>query len=347
MAARAAASPLAISPGERNWEVQVGREEYMKYLQQGEIVPRQSPLYGVLDPIANRIAAVADRQYYAPFRFILLNESEPNALAVPGGNVYVTTAMLSFLRNRDELAGVICHEVNHDIHHDMYDIYQIARYGAQPIASERAAEFHADRSGAYTCAKAGFNPWGMVWNLEMHREMGQQSPQTAATSDHPSDDQRLADLTALLTGDRATFGRFRDDIAAAAPLPNARVLAQSPYSATGNRGWYTTRYPSQYPMQYPAQYPSQYAPQYPSQYAPQYPSQYAPQYPSQYAPQYPSQYAPQYPSQYAPQYPMQYPAQYPMQYPSQYPSQYGQQNSSPPQMGPYPPPPLPACYPGC
>jgi predicted Zn-dependent protease len=182
-----------------------------------------------------------------------LNEPQPNALSEPGGNVYVTTAMLSFLRNRDELAGVICHEVNHDIHHDMYNVYQATQRGTQPLAYERAAETQADRDGAYVCAKAGFNPWGMVWNMRMHRGMGQ-SQQMVAPSDHPSDDQRLADLTALLTRDTATFGKFKDDIAASVPLSNGHVFAQ---------------YPTQYPSQYPTQYPSQYPMQYPSQPQPQ------------------------------------------------------------------------------
>jgi predicted Zn-dependent protease len=171
-----------------------------------------------------------------------LNEQEPNAFSMPGGNVYVTTAMLSYLRNRDELAAVICHEVNHDIHHDMYVVYQAARRGPQPIAYERAAETRADRSGAYTCAQAGFNPWGMVWNLRLHRRMGE-SPQMAATSDHPSDDQRLADLVALFSADRAAFGKFRDDVAASVPLSNTRVSAQPRYV------WYPSQYPEQSPPQ--------------------------------------------------------------------------------------------------
>ncbi len=232
----------------------------MRYVQRGEIVSRRSQLYAILDPVANAVASVANRQYYAPFHFILLDEPEPNAFSMPGGNVYVTTAMLSYLGNRDELAGVICHEVNHDIHHDMYNVYQIAQRGVQPIAYERAAEMKADRAGAYTCAKAGFNPWGMVWNMRHHREMGQEE-QMAATADHPSDDQRLADLVTLLTSDAAAFGKFRDDVAASVPLQTAREFAQSGYG-TGRQ------------VPYPTQY-------------------------------------------------------------------------SAPQMGPYPPPPLPACYPGC
>ena len=216
-AVRGAASPSGISAQERNWEATAGRALYARYAERGEIVTRQSPMYEVLLPVASAIASVAKRQYWASFHFILLNEPVPNAFSVPGGNVYVTTGMLSYLRNKDELAGVLCHEVNHDIHHDMYNVYRLTERGLQPYAYERAAEIAADRAGAYTCAKAGFNPWGMVWNMRLHRGMAQ-GPQIAATADHPSDDQRLAGLVALLTSNRATFGKFRDDAVASVPL---------------------------------------------------------------------------------------------------------------------------------
>ncbi len=206
---------------EQTWETQFGHQRYLEYMQRGEIVLPESPLYWTLDPIGNAIAAVANRQYFAPFHFILLNEQIPNAFSMPGGNVYVTTTLLSFLKNRDELAGVICHEVNHDIHHDLYAVFQAAQRGRPPqdpsaIAYERAAETNADRAGAYTCARAGFNPWGMVWNFRQYR-------QTVGVSndggvDHPSDEQREAALVALFQSDKATFGKFHDDVASATPL---------------------------------------------------------------------------------------------------------------------------------
>lgn len=267
-----------MSPQERNWEVQVGEETYATYAQRGELVSRQSHLYAILDPVANAVASVANRQYYARFHFILLNEAQPNAFSMPGGNVYVTTALLSYLRNRDELAGVLCHEVSHDIHHDMYNIAQVTERGVQPIAYERAAETNADRTGAYICARAKFNPWGMVWNMRLRRGMGQ-SPQVTSSSDHPSDAQRLDDLTALLRSDPATFGKFRDDEVASVPLRNASAYSQSGYAAA-----YPAQYPAQRQVQYPVQYPAQY--QYPVQYPAQYQSapQYQMQYPSQTGP---------------------------------------------------------------
>jgi beta-barrel assembly-enhancing protease len=273
---------------EEGWEIQVGRERYADYLQRGEIVPPQSPLYRTIDPIGKAIAAVADRQYFAPFHFILLNEQTPNAFSMPGGNVYVTTALLSFLKNRDELAGVLCHEVNHDIHHDMYDVFQATQGGRSPqdpgvIADERAAEANADRAGAYTCAKAGFNPWGMVWNFRRYREAMGVSNNGGV--DHPSDEQREADLIALFRNHRATFGRFSDDVASATPLARTRQVAQSQYSQ---------QY-SQYPQQRYSQYPQQQYSQHPQQQYPPYPPQQYPPYPPQQYPPYPPQQYPPYP----------------------------------------------------
>lgn len=233
----------------------------------GEIVPPQSPLYRAIHPITQPIASVADSQYFVPFHFILLNEPTPNAQAMPGGNVYITTGMLSFLKNGDELAGVICHEVNHDIHHDMYAVYSATQGGRAPqdpnaIAYERQAETNADRAGAYTCAKAGFNPWGMVWNFRLHGQTPMAAAQETPNSDHPTDAARASDLIALLEGDPATFGRFKDNVAAATPLavPQQQVAQQY--------GYQRPQYPQQQYPQYPQQYPPQQYPGYPPQQQP-------------------------------------------------------------------------------
>jgi beta-barrel assembly-enhancing protease len=261
--------PLAArpdtSPQVESWEVQTGRQYYMEFMQRGEIVPPQSPLYRTLDSVGDAIAAVADRQYFAPFQFVLLDDQTPNAFSMPGGNVYVTTGLLSLLKNRDELAGVICHEINHDIHHDMYAVFQATQGGRSPqdpelTAYERAAETSADRAGAYLCAKAGFNPWGMVWTFRQYRH--ETGAGNSGSADHPSDAQREADLAALFRSHKATFGKFHDDIASATPLTLPQ-LAQPQYSP------YSQSY-SQYPQQPYSQYPQQPYQQYPQQ-QPQYP----------------------------------------------------------------------------
>src|SRR5215469_9393648 len=230
----------AESSQQDQWEMQVGQQQYQQLMQQGKIVP-QSPLYDQLKPVADKISAVADPQYFTPFHFILVNNRQPNAFAVPGGNVYVTTGLMQFVHNQDELAGVLCHEVSHDIHHDVYNenhknqSLQTAAgvlgmlmgmgggYGgylgqmavgmganAQSKSFSREVESKADAAGAYNCAKAGYNPYGMVWLFE-RMGSGNHSSSPSWLSDHPKDEKRIADLENLFAQDPATFGKFAND----------------------------------------------------------------------------------------------------------------------------------------
>jgi predicted Zn-dependent protease len=290
------ATALALSQ-QQQWEMQIGQRQYMQLLQQGKIVP-QSPLYQQLEPVAKRIAAVADPQYFTPFHFILVNEPSPNAFSVPGGNVYVTTSLLQFVKNQDELAGVLCHEVSHDIHHDVYNenrkdssvataagvlgmlLGMQGGYGgylgqmavgvgadAQTKTYSRQAESNADRAGAYTCAKAGYNPWGMVWLFERFHGVGG-SRQPEWLSDHPRDNHRITDLETLFRSDPATFGKFLDDPAAATPLPAIKTPAPQLFSPHAQQPGYPQQPPG-YP--YPQQPPGYPYPQQPPGYP--YPQQ--------------------------------------------------------------------------
>ena len=393
-----ASLPAAAESSQQDqWEMQVGQQQYMQLMQQGKIVP-QSPLYDELKPVADKVSAVADPQYFTPFHFILVNSQSPNAFAVPGGNVYVTTGLMTFVHNQDELADVLCHEVSHDIHHDVYNenhknqTLQTAAgvlgallgmgggYGgylgqmavgmganAQSKTYSREAESNADRAGAYNCAKAGYNPWGMVWLFQ--RMQGHASSSPEWLSDHPSDTHRVSDLEKVFTDDPATFGKFANDpkkaIAMAQP-PRQSSQGFAPQQGYSQQGYPQQGYPQQgYPQQgYPQQgYPQQGYPQqgYPQQGYP-YPQQGYPQqgYPQQGYPQqgYPQQGYP-YPQQGYPQpgypqpgypYPQQgypYPQQgypYPQQgYPQQAPPGYGYPQQAPPPGYGYPP--GPAVYP--
>ncbi|MDQ2993087.1 MAG: M48 family metalloprotease [Candidatus Eremiobacteraeota bacterium] len=236
------ALPAAAYTAEQQQELQIGQQEYQQLQQQGKIVT-QSPYYAKLNPIAKRIAAVADRKYFTPFRFILVNDSQPNAFAVPGGNVYVTTAMMTYAKNQEELANVLCHETSHDIHHDVMNLQprmqtigliggilsmlthnsglaQAAiNIGATAEAGKfsRQVETNADHTGAYMCAAASYNPWGSVWLFKRFLSSGG-SGTFEALSDHPRDDHRISDLETLYRSDPATFGRFNSNEAYAHPL---------------------------------------------------------------------------------------------------------------------------------
>lgn len=231
-------------------ERQIGAQVYAQLQQKGEII-KSSPWYRVLNPIADRISQVADPQYDFPFHFILVHEQQPNAFAVPGGNVYVTDSLMSFVQNQQELAGVLCHETSHDIHHDVVNLNrknQNLEIGAtvlsillghgqngyvnsalniagslESLNFSRGVESNADHKGAYTCAQAGYNPWGLVW-LFQNFEKADTGGSMEMLSDHPTDQHRIDNLKREFSSDAATFGKFHNDINAATPMPKLSTL---------------------------------------------------------------------------------------------------------------------------
>lgn len=237
-------APAFAYTQEEQSELQIGQQEYQQLEQKGEIVS-SSPYYNTLNPIAQRIKRIADTQYFVPFHFILVNESDPNAFAVPGGNVYVTTAMMKFVHNKEELAGVLCHETSHDIHHDIYNLYEkqqqlsliatglelLLGRGANQYANtiiniaanlqslhfSRTVEENADRKGAMTCAQAGLDPWGMVWLMQAFQDANLSNP-PEFISDHPSNVHRIQALKDEFTADPELFATFNPDEACATPL---------------------------------------------------------------------------------------------------------------------------------
>ncbi len=258
LAAAAGAAPAVAQSSDDQVEMQIGQQEYQALQQKGEIIS-SSPYYSVLNPIAQQIKRVADPQYFHPFQFILVHESQPNAFAVPGGNVYVTDSLMKFVQNREELAGVLCHETSHNIHHDVLHLYQkqqrtataytiadilaniatggrsartidtVANIGfsLQSANFSREVESAADAKGALTCAQAGSNPWGMVWLFQQF-EKADTGGRLEMLSDHPTDQHRIDDLKREFASDPAMFGRYPANIA------YATQLGQSPRAATAS-----------------------------------------------------------------------------------------------------------------
>jgi len=84
----------------------------------GQIVSDLGGLYddpemaGYVDAVGQRIVQVSDRQDIQ-YRFYILNHKVVNAMAVPGGYVYITRGMLQKLENEAQLAAVLGHELAH------------------------------------------------------------------------------------------------------------------------------------------------------------------------------------------------------------------------------------------
>ena len=194
-------------------EQQVGQQVFDELKAKGEIVS-SSPLFDQLKPIADAIARTAQPYYNHPFTFYLVHEQDPNAFATPGGKVYVTDSLLYFVKNTEELAGTLCHEVSHTIHHDSMKLIEkerrierreigaaillgptrahvlaIALIGKlRSLGYSREAESAADLTGSDICATTGDNPWGLVW-LFQDFDSADLGKVPQVLSDHPDNQQ--------------------------------------------------------------------------------------------------------------------------------------------------------------
>jgi predicted Zn-dependent protease len=98
-----------------------------------------------------------------------------NAFALPGGQIYVTTGMLEFLRSEAELAAILGHEISHVdlrhcIEHYQYEL-TLKKVGARPVGQlaeiarrlvaleyGKYQELEADAHGMRLSILAGYNP---------------------------------------------------------------------------------------------------------------------------------------------------------------------------------------------
>ena len=220
----------------------MGQEVFNELKAKGEIV-ESSPLYDQLKPIADPIIRAAQPRYNHPFKFYLVHETQPNAFATPGGNVYVVDSLLYFVKNKEQLAGTLCHEVSHTIHHDTMELMEkrekikereigaavlmgptrahilaIALLGKlHSLGYSRDVESRADLTGSDVCAQTGYNPWGLVWLFQNFKNAGpNEIPQLL--SDHPNDQNRIDTLEQHFKQNPSVFGKFNPDEKSATPF---------------------------------------------------------------------------------------------------------------------------------
>ena len=114
---------------------------------------------------------------YAPVRpfdyeFKIVDQSVPNAFALPGGKIYVSRGLLALTTSEDELAGVLGHEITHAAdRHASARLEYSRRFNPFSIGFVRAAkiaaygrdqERDADRGGQIMAARAGYDPNGIA-----------------------------------------------------------------------------------------------------------------------------------------------------------------------------------------
>jgi predicted Zn-dependent protease len=176
-----------------------------------------------VDRIGQRCAKASQRPTLL-YKFHVIQSREINGFSLPGGHIYITTAMLK-LANDNELASVLAHEVGHvAARHSLKTLKQSQEYDdiakslgeltgvAGSVARDlgvalgqivggglltihtRDEEREADFLGVRTLPKAGFDPQGMVTMFQKLQRIEEQHSDLLGSlfSDHPDAEERIS-----------------------------------------------------------------------------------------------------------------------------------------------------------
>jgi Zn-dependent protease with chaperone function len=219
-------------------DVEIGRQSAAEAERQLALL-RDSAVQGYVERVGRRLADAAPGPKF-PYTFQVVNASDINAFALPGGPTYVTRGLIEAVRNEGELAGVMAHEISHvALRHGTNQASKayLAKAGigllggilgggggnstgqilqavgglglnALFLKFGRTAETQADVLGTQIMARAGYDPEAMATMFQLLKSKQGREPGKVAQffSDHPNPANREARVRqeARLLGARRT-----------------------------------------------------------------------------------------------------------------------------------------------
>lgn len=185
-----------------------------------------------------RLVALQSERPTLPYSFAVVQSDTPNALALPGGYVFVSTGLLKMLKSESELACVLGHEICHVAQKHGVDIVardrkvsslvdfgtaldkQVGQYRQfidqtyTKLTTEgydQRYEIIADKAGTGYAYRAGYYPGGLLPFLEAERASTQGLAfETFKT--HPDPAARIKEINGVLVtlGDYTRMPRLAD-----------------------------------------------------------------------------------------------------------------------------------------
>jgi predicted Zn-dependent protease len=230
-------------------ELQIGQRNFAPMRQaEGGDQQLDPALTSYVQGVGQRLAAVSDRKL--PYEFAVLNNSIPNAWALPGGKIAVNRGLLTELKSESELAAVLGHEVVHAAarhsaqamsrgmliqggliaaqvaaHDSDYGNIAMlgAGIGAQLVTQRysREAELEADSYGIAYMKRAGYDAQGAVSLQETFVRLNDRKDSgwlSGLFASHPPSPERLdanrRKVAALPPGGDSGVDRYRAALAA-------------------------------------------------------------------------------------------------------------------------------------
>ncbi len=205
-----------------NQERQIGDQAYKTAQQaQGGQYIHDPKLTAYIASVGNRIAKESARPTLS-FEFVILNDSTPNAWALPGGKIAINRGLLVELQSEAELAAVLGHEIVHAAarhgakgiergmllqggilalgiaaQNSQYNdiLLDSASLAASLVMSKysRHQELESDRYGMIYMAKAGYNPEAAIRLQELFLRLSEDKNDWSGGlfASHPPSQERI------------------------------------------------------------------------------------------------------------------------------------------------------------
>jgi Zn-dependent protease with chaperone function len=267
-----------IKPGFNLFSVNQDKEIGQKSAAEAE---RQLPILhdrsveSYVTAIGKRLAAAAPGADYA-YQFKVVNASDINAFALPGGYLYFNRGLIEAAKTEGQLAGVMAHEIAHvalrhgtnqaskaylgqtglgvlggllgsDNSSTDKTINAIGGFGmnAMFLKFSRTDEEQADVVGAQTMARAGYDPQDMVDFFEMLRATQARDPGKVEQffSSHPAPKDRAARirnemkfLTVRITPPVGGLKQAKSTLQGMPPAQSSQQIAAAKPTTPGTEG---------------------------------------------------------------------------------------------------------------
>jgi predicted Zn-dependent protease len=217
----------AMGPPSEDEETRISREFRREARKQLKFVTNPE-VERYIERVGQRILSAMGPQPF-DYRFFVVEDSQLNAFAVPGGSIYFYTGLIERAKNTSEIAGVLGHEIVHVKGRHMartagpdaasllslLGVLLLARSGAgaqaagavgqaiaatRQIAYSRQLEMEADTLGVRYMASAGFDPKGSLGFLKTLDQERALNPTDvpAYMMTHPVTQDRMANVELVI-----------------------------------------------------------------------------------------------------------------------------------------------------
>jgi len=206
---------ISLSPQQ---EIAIGLQQApMMARQHGGLYPNQK-LQDFVDRVGKKLVdnTIARNSGYQYEFHLLKDQRAINAFALPGGQIFITYALFSKLKNEDQLAGVLGHEIGHVLGKHSNEritnanFWKLLTMGASVgadmgsfannigqqtlLKNGRGDELESDELGVKLMIDAGYNPESLIGVMQILKAAAGPNRVPEFQSTHPDPENRIAKI---------------------------------------------------------------------------------------------------------------------------------------------------------